>query len=79
MNPCPGTDVDNKIGLTDGFFIMFNNNDRITHISQSRQRTEKSLIVSLVQPYRRFIKDVHDAHESRTDLACKPDSLCFAT
>ena len=50
MDPCARANVDHKIRVTDGFFVMFNNNDSIAQVSQASQRTEKSLVVSLVQP-----------------------------
>ena len=39
---------------------------------------QKPRVVALVQPDGGFVQDVHDPHQSGTDLACQPDALCFS-
>ena len=68
VNSRARTEVNNVIGTTDGFFIMFHHHYRIPKVAQVKQGIEQTLIVPLVKPNGGFIEDVHNAHQPRTDL-----------
>ena len=73
-----GTEVDDVIGREDGLLVVFDDDHRVTDVPQMRQRAEQALVVALVQADRRFVEDVHDADQSRTDLAGQPYALRLA-
>ena len=68
MNTRARTEVNNVIGATDGFFIVFHHHDGIAEVPQMKQGIEQALIVPLVKPNGGFIEDVHNAHQPGTDL-----------
>ena len=78
MHTRPRTDVENIIGLADGFFVMLDNDYRIALIAQVLERGQKPVIVALVQPDRGLIEHIKHARQPRADLAGQPDALAFA-
>ncbi len=73
-----GAQIDHMIGLADGILVVFDHDHRVAEIAQIDQRVEQALIVALMQADRRLIQNVHDADQSRADLAREPDALRFA-
>ena len=70
--------IDHVIGLPDRVLVVLHHKHRVAEIAQPDERVEQPLVVTLVQPDRRFVEDVHDAHETRPDLAREPDALRLA-
>jgi hypothetical protein len=54
---------------------VFDNEHRVTHVTQVFQRLQQAVVVALVQANRWFIEDVHDSGEPRADLRGQPDAL----
>ncbi len=73
-----GTQVDDVVGLADGVLIVLDDDDGVAEIAQIDQRVEQPLVVALMQTDRGLIENVHDADQSRADLAREPDALRLA-
>ena len=71
-------DVDDVVGVLDGILIVLDDDHGVADVTQALQRVEQPRVIALVQADRRFVEHVHHAGESRPDLACQPDALCFA-
>ena len=56
------SNINHIVGLPDGVFIVFNNDDGIAQVAQMGERVEEPLIVALMQANRRLIENVHDPH-----------------
>ena len=73
-----GTEVDHVVGLADGLFVVFDDDDRITEIAQLFKRGEQAVVITLMQTDARFIEYVEHAGQARADLRGQPDALRFA-
>ena len=76
--PAPGPEIDDVIRRADRILVVLDDDHRVADVAQAMQRVEQALVVALVQADRRLVQDVHDAHQSRADLAREPDALGFA-
>src|SRR6267143_1305385 len=63
-----GPDVDDEVGRPHRLFVVLDDDDRVADISQRQQRGDQLSIVTLVQPDRRLIENVEDAHQLGADL-----------
>src|ERR1017187_3478166 len=72
------TKIDNVIGRSDCFFVVLNHDDGIAQIAETSQRLEQARVVALVEPNTRFVENIKDAGETRTDLCGQSNSLRFA-
>ncbi len=73
-----GAEIDDGVGLAHRFFIMLDDDHRVSLIPQLQQRIEQHAIVSRMETDRRFIEDVEDADETAADLSCQPNALRLA-
>ena len=73
-----GADVHDVVGGTDGVFVVFDDDDGVAEVAQAQEAFEQAGVVALVQADGGFVKDVHDADQSRADLRGEADALCFA-
>ena len=73
-----GPHIENIIGRHHHGRVMLHNQNRITHIPQSFESGNESRIIPLVETYRRFIKNIKDANESRSYLSRQSDTLALA-
>src|SRR5205085_155211 len=71
-------EVDDVIGVFDGFLIVFDNEHRVAEIAKRVQRFEQPLVVTGMQADARFVKNINDAAKLRSDLRSEPDALPFA-
>ena len=78
MNAGAGTEVHHVVRLADRVLVVLDDDDGVAEVTQAMQRVEQALVVALVQPDRRLVEDVHDADESRADLAREADALRLA-
>src|SRR5690606_27355459 len=74
-----GANIENIIRVEHHIFVMLNHHNRISNISQAFQRIDEFHIISLVQTYTRFIKDVQDPYKLRAYLSSKTYPLRFAS
>ena len=71
----PGPDVDDPVGGPDGLLVVLDDEDRVAQVAQPGQRRDELGVVALVEPDRRLVEDVQDAHQRRPDLGRQPDPL----
>ncbi len=71
----PGPDVDDPVGRSDRLLVVFDDEHRVAEIAQAGQGRDQLRVVTLVEPDRRLVEDVQDAHERRADLGREPDAL----
>ena len=77
--PCPGPDVDDPVGGPDRLLVVLDDEDRVAQVAQPRERRDELGVVALVEPDRRLVEDVQDAHQRRPDLGREADPLGLAT
>jgi hypothetical protein len=70
-----GAQVEHVVGTPDGVFIVLDDEQRITSIGELIQRIEQDLVVARMQTDRRFIQDVTDALQIRTELRSQTNAL----
>ena len=77
-SPAPGPEVDDVVGGAHRALVVLDHDHRVAEVAQPRQHVEQLVVVALVQPDRRLVEDVEDAHEARPDLRREPDPLRLA-
>ena len=77
-SPAPGPDVDDPVGGPDRLLVVLDDEDRVAEVAQPGQGRDQLGVVALVQPDRRLVEDVQDAHQGRADLGRQPDPLGLA-
>ena len=78
VDPGARPDIDDMVRRKHGFFIVFNDQERVADIRQAPQCMKQLLIILLVQADARFIKNVKYADQAGSDLGRKPDPLRLA-
>ncbi len=73
----PRADVDHPVRGPDRLLVVLDDEDRVPEVTQPRQGRDQLRVVPLVQPDRRLVEDVQDAHQGRADLGRQPDPLGF--
>ena len=76
--PRPGPDVDDPVGRPDRLLVVLDDEHRVAEVAQPGERRDELRVVALVQPDRRLVEDVQDAHQRRPDLGREPDPLRLA-
>src|SRR5436189_6480272 len=59
------------------FFVVFDNDDRVSEITQPAQSANEPFVVALMESDARFIKNVKASGETRTNLSCQSNPLRF--
>ncbi len=67
--------VHDVIGRHHRALVVLHDDHRVAQVAEPLQRGDQALVVALVQPDRRLVEDVEDAHERRPDLRGQPDPL----
>ena len=70
-----GADVDHPVGGADRLLVVLDDDQRVADVAQRDQRADQLVVVALVQPDRRLVEDVEDAHQLAADLRRKADAL----
>ena len=73
--PCSRTDIDDIIGNPHGIFVVFDDDECIAQVAQALEGFQELVVIPLMQADRRFVQDVEDADQARTDLGRQADSL----
>ena len=71
--------VDHMIGRPDGVFIVFDDDHRIAQVPEPDQCFQKPSVVALMEADGRFVQDIEDTCQPRTNLRGQADALAFAT
>ena len=74
----PGPDVDDPVGGPDRLLVVLDDEDGVAKVAQPRERGDQLGVVALVEPDRRLVEDVQDAHQGRADLGRQADPLRLA-
>lgn len=78
MLSCAGANIDDMIGGVHRILVMLHNNERIAEVTQMPKGREQAVVVALMQPDARLIKDVEHPHQPRADLRREADALCLS-
>ena len=73
-----GTQVHHVVRLADRLLVVLDHDNRVAEVAQLLESCEQPPVVALVQSDGRLIENVHDAGETRADLAGEADTLGFA-
>ena len=73
------TDIDYPVGRTNGVFIVFDNDQRVTQVAKTHQRFNQAPIVALVQADGWLIKHIQNPYQSRANLGRQPNALRLTT
>ena len=76
--PRPGADVDHPVGRPDRLLVVLHDEDGVAEVAEAGQGRDQLRVVALVEPDRRLVEDVQDAHQRRADLGREPDPLRLA-
>ena len=71
-------DIDDVVRSSHGVVIVFDDDEGIAQVAQVAQGVEELVIVPLMEADRRFIEDVEDADQARSDLSGQANALGFA-
>ncbi len=59
-----GSQIDDPVSCTQRLFVMFDNDDAVSQITKIGKRVDKTLIITLMQTDRWFVKNIHDTDEA---------------
>ena len=74
----PRPDVDDPVRGPDRLLVVLDDEHRVAQVAQPGERRDELGVVALVQPDRRLVEDVQDAHERGPDLGREADPLGLA-
>ena len=71
--------IDHVIRAANRFFVVLDDEHRVTQIAQRGQSIQQAPVVTRMQSDRRFIENIEHAAKLRTDLGGEPYALAFST
>src|SRR5271157_4655874 len=74
-----GAEVENVIGVTNGLFVVFDDQYGIAQVAQPFQGLNQAVVVALMQADGGLIEYIEHAAQPGADLRGQPDALPFAT
>ena len=74
-NTRAGSKVDDMIGRSHGFFIVFDNDDGVALVAQMLQALQQHRVITRMQADRRFVENIDDSNESTADLSGQSNPL----
>ncbi len=69
------TDVHDVVGIEHHVAVVLHDDDRVAQVAQFLQRTDESVVIPLMQSYRRLVQDIEHVDQLRTYLCGKADAL----
>ena len=76
--PGPRADVDDPVRGPDRLLVVLDDEDGVAEVAQPGEGRDELRVVALVEPDRRLVEDVQDAHQRRPDLGREADPLRLA-
>ena len=73
-----GAEIDDVVGRPHRVFVVLDDDDRVAHVAQLRERVEQPVVVARVQADRRLVEDVQHADQAAADLAGQANALRLA-
>jgi hypothetical protein len=74
----PGAEIEDVVGLTDGVFIMLDDEHGVAEVAEVFKRFDEALVVALMQADGWLVENIKNATQARTDLSGEADALAFA-
>ena len=74
-----GANIHDPVRRPHRVFVVLDDDQRVALIAEPQQGSDQPVIVPLMQPDTRFIENVDDTHQTRTDLRCEADALCLTS
>ena len=78
MHARADAEIDQVIGAADRVFVVLHHDHGVADIAQMPQSFWQPGVIALVQPNGRFVQNVKDARQPRSNLRCQPNSLAFS-
>ena len=72
-----GTDIDYTIRRAHGILIMFDHDQAVAKIAKAHQRSQKLVIIPLMETDTWLVQNIGNSNKAGTDLCGKTDSLCL--
>ena len=72
------TQVHDPVCFTDGFIVMFDDQDSVAQVAQALECLQQPGVVARVQANRRLVEHIQHADQPRADLRGQADALGFA-
>ena len=79
MHTCARAEIDDVIRAPHRFFIVLDDDERVSFFTQRGQRFEQAQIVARMQTDGRLVEHVKHAAQIRTELRRQPNALRFAS
>ena len=76
--PRSWSEIENKVGMADGFFVVFDDEHRVAQVAEFFQRFDEAIVVALMQADGGLVEHVEDAAQARADLRGETDALALA-
>ena len=73
-----GAEVEHIVGVADGFFVVFDDEDGVAEIAQADEGFDEAGIVALVEADGGFVEHIEDSAKARADLRCEANALAFS-
>ena len=73
-----GSYIDDVIRLHHGFLIMLDDYKTVSDVAEGFECLYQPVVVALMKPDARLVKDIEHSHERRADLRCQSDPLGFS-
>ena len=72
-----GTDIDYTIRRAHGILIMFDHDQAVAKIAKAHQRSQKLVIIPLMETDTWLVQNIGNSNKAGTDLCGKTDPLCL--
>src|SRR5262249_25746712 len=72
------TEINHVVGAANGLFIVLNDQNCISKISQLGERFEQAMVVTMVQSDGGLVEHIKNAAQLRSNLRSQPDALAFS-
>ena len=76
---CFRANIDHPVGLSHHFFVVLDHDNRVAHVTQFFERSDKPLVVPLVQSDRGFVENVQHIDQTASYLCGQTDTLALAS
>lgn len=72
------SNIDDIIGGKDRVFVMFDDDKGIPQVAHLFERCDKAVVVPLMKTDGRFVENIEDPGQPRSDLCRKTDALALS-
>ena len=79
MDSCTRSDIDQPVGMTDKFFLMFNNYHGVPFVAEFFEDLQQLLCIPCMQSDRWFVEEIQYILQPGCQLIGEPQPLCFTS